>query len=554
MNLIDVLDDVESSNIVNLIPKNTEIKGIVCDSRKVESGFIFVAHRGKILNGEDFIDSAIQKGAVAVVLKNRDSEELKSDKRVKSDAGRELETLKNENINGNSVRLEDGICRIYVEDTRKAIALMSANFYGHPSEKMKMIGVTASNGKTSTTFMLDEIHKAAGIPAGVIGTVYARTGKSQEASVLTTPDSADLQRYLSEMVESGYKACIMEVSSISVEMKRVYGVDYDIFAFNNISREHIDDHGDFETYYSVKASIPKHLNGDSILVLNSDQPLVYKIKDETKADVLAFSANYVPSIEGDSGVAAYNDAFLSCYIRKLDLSTGRGNFTMVLGQEGQRSEVAVSLGVAGYHNVVNALSAATVAYAAGIDKRYIKQGLEAYKGVERRFQCVYERDFTIYDDHFANSGNIDVTFETLHKKVFNDFVLCYAVRGSRGVTVNSENAYAMIPHLRKLGVTKIIATASEETVGAKDVLTADEKNVFLNIMKEEGIEVEWHEKLGTAVVSALDSVSDGDVLLLAGCQGMDSGAHIALDYLYKKNGDSSVLEPLKNRVCGFLPS
>ncbi|MDO4754365.1 MAG: Mur ligase family protein [Bacillota bacterium] len=509
MNLSEVLKNVEIRSMQDALPEGYEIRGVSCDSREISEGWIFVANKGKILNGEDYIPEAVRKGAVAVVTES-DSREI-----------------------------PEAVCHIVVPSTRNALSVMAANMMGRPADKLAMIGITGSNGKTSTSFMVDGILRAAGVPAGLLGTVFARTGKRVEASILTTPHPSNLQLYLSDMVESGFRACTMEVSSIAVNMRRVHGVHYDVFAFINISREHIDDHGDFETYYNLKASVVKGLGRESICVLYADDEQVSRLAHETSAKVLYFSDK---EKRGD------------CYLERLDLSTGRANFTMnLLGES-----IDISLKVSGYHNVVNALAAATIATAVmksgknniEISPAHIKAGLEGYSGVERRFECIYDREFKIFDDHFANPGNIDVTFETMHQMRFDGFHMCYAVRGSRGVTVNRENVEAMLPHLKRLNLRSFVATASVEDVGYKDEVTPDEKAVFLACMADAGIEVVWFDRLKDAVVYATDLARPGDVLLLAGCQGMDSGGHVALQHLSAKKADDSILNPIRNRVCG----
>ncbi len=522
MKLLDLLKGVGAAWIFpDLTDKDAaaavggmEICGVTCDSREVRRGYVFVANRGKLLNGEDFIESALSNGAVCIVKEATDGAVA-----LAADAAA-------------------GGCAVWlaVSNTREALSVMCANFYGNPDRKLKMAGITGSNGKTTTAFMADEILRAAAVPAGMLGTVFARTGKSNDASILTTPDSEKLQRYLSEMVESGFKVCTMEVSSIGIAMRRAYGVHYDVFAFNNISREHIDDHGDFQTYYDLKASVVRGLGEDSICVLSADDELTRSLAGQTRAQVRMFSAK---------------DASAYCYIKNLDLSTGRGVFTMSLGGE----SIEINLGVAGYHNVINALSAAVIvdSLGIGVTAEHIKAGLEAYRGVERRFECIYDRNFKIFDDHYANPGNIDVTFETIHQMKYRAFRICYALRGSRGTTVNRENVDAMLPHLRRLGVDRIVATASVETVMSKDVVTPDEKAVFFEMMSAAGIDVDWYDRLTDAVRASVDMAQDGDVLLLAGCQGMDSGGHIALDYIAAKSGDASVIDAIAGRVCGSLP-
>lgn len=505
--LEDIIAGIKPVQTIGTIKKEAKILGVTQDSREIDEGYVFVAIRGRELDGETFAASAVSRGALCVVTEHPISLAPPWDEKA---------------------------TQLVVKDAREALAVLSAMFWGHPSDSLYVIGITGSNGKTSTTFMLDEILKASEIRNGLIGTVHARTGMSNTASIYTTPLPPTLHRYFREMVESGFTDCAMEVSSLAIAMKRVWGVRFDLLGFINISREHIDDHGTFEAYFETKASVVRGLDVNAAVVLNADQPLIAGLAKETKAKVLFFSVE---------------DPEADFYIERIDLSTGFGNFTLRLRDE----RIDVQMKVAGYHTVINAAAAAAVAFARGIAPDVIKKGLEQFGGVERRFQCVYDREFKIFDDHFANPGNIDVTFETLHRMKFNACTVCYAVRGMRGVTVNRESAETSVKHLKKLGIRKIIATSSVDSVDHKDEVTPEEKAVFFEVMQRAGIEIEWHDKLADAVISGIAQTRKGDVLLLAGCQGMDSGAHVALHYLAAKTGDASVTAPIADRVCGELP-
>lgn len=508
--LKEVIKGLAPIQMIGKINENAVVHGVSQDSREIEPGDIFVAIRGRELDGESFAASALSRGALCVITEHpiRFAEQ-------------------------HPQKYEDAV-QIIVRDAREALAIISTMYWGYPADSLYIIGITGSNGKTSTTFMLDEILKAAEIRNGLIGTVQARTGKSNTASIYTTPLPPTLHRYFREMVESGFTDCAMEVSSLAIAMKRVWGLRFDLLGFINISREHIDDHGTFEDYFGTKASIVRGLDERATVVLNADQPLISMLAKETKANVLFFSVE---------------DPEADCYVEYIDLSTGFGKFTLKL----KNQRIDIQMKVAGYHTVINAAAAAAVAFARGIAPEMIKKGLEQFSGVERRFQCVYDKGFKIFDDHFANPGNIDVTFETLHRMDFNACRVCYAVRGMRGVTVNRESAETSVKHLKKLGITEIIATSSVDSVDHKDEVTPEEKAVFYEVVQQAGIQIEWYDKLADAVIRGIEQTKDGDILLLAGCQGMDSGAHIALHYLAAKTGDSSITQPIINRVCGELP-
>jgi UDP-N-acetylmuramoyl-L-alanyl-D-glutamate--2,6-diaminopimelate ligase len=185
----------------------------------------------------------------------------------------------------------------------------------------------------------------------------------------------------------------------------------------------------------------------------------------------------------------------------------------------------------------------------------IKEGLNDFVGVERRFEFIYEKDFKIVDDHFANGGNIDVTFETMKHMKYNDLYLVYAIRGSRGVTVNRENAEAIVKWSKILRFSKIIATTSSSLMTVKDIVTEDEKNVLYEVLEKNGIEIDFYEELEDAIEKSLSLVKDDDVILLGGCQGMDHGARIMLNKIHDMNPDideEELFKPLEKRVAGII--
>jgi UDP-N-acetylmuramoyl-L-alanyl-D-glutamate--2,6-diaminopimelate ligase len=174
--------------------------------------------------------------------------------------------------------------------------------------------------------------------------------------------------------------------------------------------------------------------------------------------------------------------------------------------------------------------------------------------VERRFEFIFEKDFKIIDDHFANSGNIDVTLGTLEFMDFKELKMVYAIRGGRGPVVNRENAQTILKWAPKIGITNIIATFSRSHVDEKDIVTDEEIGVFVETMANSGIKIELYEELPDAIALALSRAKEGDLILLAGCQGMDFGAKIALEQLHELRPEIDAKElfiPLASRVAGI---
>lgn len=489
------------------------VRSLAYHSSQVADGSLFVCIKGYKTDGHRFLKQAVENGAVAAVVEY----------------------------------FTDGITisQYRVKDSRLALAALADRFYGNPSGSLKITGVTATNGKTTTTYMINTIFEEHGLKTGLVGTVIVKIGDKVQPAELTTPESLDLHRYFREMVDARVSHVVMEVSSSGLELKRVGSVDFDVVVVNNISREHIDLHGSFEAYFKAKASLVREAREDQWAVLNLDCPQTASLASETRAKTFTYGLK--------NNVA-------DCIVSDLDLSTGRAIFNVQLMKNNpaklfaaQPDSFSIELSVLGLHSVYNAMAAILVALLHGIPATTIQEALRKFRGVERRFELIFEEDYKVIDDHFANSGNIDVTLETLQLMDYEKLHLVYAIRGSRGVTVNRENAEAIAHWAPKLGLGKIIATTSTGHVGEKDIVTAEERKVFENIMREAGIKTEIYEQLPEAIALGLSETKPGDVLLLAGCQGMDYGASVCLKQIHQLRPDlpgEKVFAALKFRVAG----
>lgn len=490
--------------------KSLNIKGIANHTDNIKDGYLYVAIKGYITDGHKYVEEAINNGAIAVVV-----EEF----------------------------TPYNIPQFKVKNSRESLAILSDKFFNHPSRDIRMIGVTATNGKTSTTYMLNEILKEAKYKRGLLGSVINQIGDKFIESDLTTPESVDLQGYLYEMKEAGVEKVAMEVSSSALELYRTKNVDFDIISFNNFSREHIDQHGSFEKYWGAKSSFITEAKEDTYAVLNLDDKYVSSLLNKTNAKVITYS---LKNKEGH------------LYCKDLNLDKGRATFTVAVNKPFKSldgkwidGDFKVILGIPGYHSVANSMAAITIALIDGISPDIIKSALKRFSGVERRFQYIYEDDFIIIDDHFANRGNINVSLETLKYMEYEKLHLVYAIRGSRGVTVNRENAETIASWKERLNIKEIIATKSIGNTTTKDIVLDEEVEVFMEVMKESGIKVHLYDNLKDSIEFALNKVNKDDIIMLAGCQGMDHGGKIALDILNNMKPDipeEELYKPIINRV------
>lgn len=507
--VLDVVGRINADNQAEL-----EITGIAYDSRQVQAGDVFVAIRGYLTDGHKYLAQAIEKGAVALIVEEIDE----------------------------SIQ----VAQYQVPNSRAALSQASALFFNRPSSDLKVIGITATNGKTSTAFLTETILREHGLKTGIIGTVMVRYDGFMESSILTTPESYDLQQHFYKMKKAGVSHVVMEVSSSAMELDRARDVEYNIVTMNNISREHTDLHGSFDRYFETKASLIRDALPTQDVILNLDCPYTAPLADETMGKVFTYG------IENDTG-------YLHC--KNIDLSTGRPRFVVEVKKDFMASdgtlyrtqEFPIELSVSGYHSVYNSMAAISAAMLMGVPILTIQSGIQKFTGVERRFEIIYENDFKIIDDHFANVGNINVTLETMKFMDYQKLHLVYGIRGGRGVTTNRENAETIVKWADKLGIKEVIASLSVNHVGAKDLVTEAEKEVFLQVMDQAGIQVSLYEDLADATQHALNIVEADDVILLAGCQGMDYSGQEILRQVVKSRPDldpDQVMSVLADRVAG----
>ena len=227
-------------------PLDREVQGLACDSRRVRAGSVFFALPGQRADGHAFIDDALKRGAAAVVVER-------------------------------PVPAPPEAACVRVEDARRAMAHAAAVFFGRPSRALVLAGVTGTNGKTTVTYLLEAIFAAAGAACGVIGTISQRYRGRQRPAPLTTPESIDIEELLAEMAGAGVGFVAMEVSSHALDLQRVHGLDFDAAVFTNLSRDHLDYHGDMESYFRSKARLftdclPASAKERRFAVINAEDP------------------------------------------------------------------------------------------------------------------------------------------------------------------------------------------------------------------------------------------------------------------------------------------
>ena len=307
-----------------------DIKGVESNSKNVEEGFLFVAIKGFKVDGHKFIDSAIENGATAIIIEE----------------GCDLKQIKN----------LDNIVVVMAKDTREALAIVSSNFYGNPSRKFKLIGVTGTKGKTTTTFMIKEILEKAGKKVGLIGTIATYiNGKKLGDSDRTTPESLELQKLFSKMVEEKVEVVVMEVSSQSLKLHRVDGCHFDIVLFTNLSEDHISptEHPDMQDYFNSKLKLFEMCK---VGIVNTDDLHGAKI----------------PRMFPDSQITTYGiDNFANVLAKDITITNSYVDFKVKLTDRNERVKTRIPRRFRDY----NSLAAICVAQKFGIEPEVIKEAL-----------------------------------------------------------------------------------------------------------------------------------------------------------------------------------
>lgn len=314
------------------------------NSKNINENSIFFSVKGFKEDGSRYIPDSVNKGAKAIFSD--------SDKCI----------------------LYKDICRaqnvwlIKVDKIRKLMAVLSAEYFGKPSLKLKCIAVTGTNGKTTTAYLIKHFIEANGLKCGLIGTIDYYTGITNKTAVLTTPDSVEIQSMLAEMVASGFLYCVMEASSIALELDRVYGIDYSAGIFTNLTSEHLDLHKNMENYLKSKKILFDGLKKDAVSISNSDDKYGREIVENTKSKKIFYAVN------ADSDYKAINE--------KLSLSGTE--FDLVTGKEVHH----IKTNLAGRFNIYNISAALSCIRELGLDINKAVESLFEFKEVNGRFNTV----------------------------------------------------------------------------------------------------------------------------------------------------------------------
>ncbi|MBM7624375.1 UDP-N-acetylmuramoyl-L-alanyl-D-glutamate--2,6-diaminopimelate ligase [Sporohalobacter salinus] len=360
-----------------------KIAGIAYDSRKVESNYLFVCIEGFTNDGHDYIEEAINSGAMALLVEKE-------------------------------VEVDSEVTVIKTKDTRLGLAEVSAAFYDYPSQKLKVIGVTGTNGKTTNTYLIESILKKAGYKTGLIGTIKNKVGDQIFDSQRTTPEALDIEALFSQMAEKGVTHVIMEVSSHALDLKRVAKIDFDVAIFTNITQDHLDFHDSFNEYLTAKKKLFAGLQDSSekTAIINIDDPYSDEFLETAKGEILTYS------IEKDANLKAK------------DITVSPTGVEFIL--ESAKGKIELDLNITGLFNVYNTLSAIGAGLSLGVDLKQIKDGLEEIQGIAGRFEIIKEaKDFGVIVDYAHTPDSLRNVLETAHDFVEGRIIVVFGCGGDR---------------------------------------------------------------------------------------------------------------------------
>ncbi|MBM4157665.1 MAG: UDP-N-acetylmuramoyl-L-alanyl-D-glutamate--2,6-diaminopimelate ligase [Ignavibacteria bacterium] len=340
MKFSELLNKTHLNKYIN-VDTDFEVKGISFDSRNVSSDYVFFAVKGYKQDGNVYIRDAAKKGAKFIFC-DKDSQ-------VIPDSDLDIPVLK-------------------IPDIRKTLALIGTVFYGNPSRKINLIGITGTNGKTTISYLIKHILESTGSKCGLIGTINYSVGSQNLIANLTTPDAIEINKMLAEMVNRNTDYCVMEVSSIALELYRVYGLDFNSGIFTNLTSEHLDLHKNMMNYFNAKKILFDGLGDNTIAVSNMDDEYGTEILQNTSARKIYYSVNK------NSDYRAINES-VSMEGMEFDIKT-------------KRDIVKIKTKLTGRFNIYNITAAYAFAESIGVEKSIITESISKFEPVTGRFNTL----------------------------------------------------------------------------------------------------------------------------------------------------------------------
>jgi UDP-N-acetylmuramoyl-L-alanyl-D-glutamate--2,6-diaminopimelate ligase len=436
------------------------------DSRRVQPGTLFFCLPGHTVDGHQFARDAAARGAAALVV---------------------------------SREMPIALPQLVVPDVRLALAVLASCFYGHPSRILRPVGVTGTNGKTTTTYLLEKIWADNGVPAGVIGTIEARYGDTRISMAQTTPDILDLQRLLKDMREAGMARCVMEVSSHALEQGRVKGVCFRTAVFTNLTQDHLDYHRTMEAYEAAKGMLFSRLGNDygafpderQFAVLNADDPAARRLARLTAAEVMTYG------IEQDADLRA----------KEIEISLSGTSFTL----ETLHGTHRVHFRLPGKYNVYNALAALAAAVCEGVPLPDAVASLATVSGVPGRLEAVGgDLPFAVLVDYAHTPDGLDNVLRTVRSLAKGRVICVFGCGGDR-----DRQKRPLMGKVAAAWADHVILTSDNPRSEDPEAIISDIEGG----LRSANFDVSRYERIADrrkAIEKAVEMASPGDVVLIAG--------------------------------------
>ncbi|MFP5109066.1 UDP-N-acetylmuramoyl-L-alanyl-D-glutamate--2,6-diaminopimelate ligase [Neobacillus sp. C211] len=449
-------------NLHLLVPfkgEDLEITSIENDNRKVQQGSLFICIKGYTVDGHDFAESAVKNGAAAILAERP---------------------------------LSLGVPVILVKDTTRAMAVLADTLYGQPTKKLHLIGITGTNGKTTTSHLIEKIMVDAGQKTGLIGTMYTKIADKTIETKNTTPESLTLQKTFQQMVEAGVNTAVMEVSSHALDLGRVHGCDYDVAVFTNLTQDHLDYHKTMDEYKRAKSLLFAQLGNTfdhhkpKFAVLNADDPASDMYSRSTAAHVITYG------IDNKADIQAKN----------IQMTSAGTHFNLFVETE----KFPIQMQLIGRFSVYNVLASIAASLVSGVEINEIIKSIESVEGVSGRFELVNAgQDFTVIVDYAHTPDSLENVLKTVQHFAKKRIFVIVGCGGDRDRTKRPLMA-------------QIACQLATDPILTSDNPRSEDPLAILKEM-EAGVEGEKYKIIPDrkeAIHTAIQQATIGDVILIAG--------------------------------------
>ena len=459
MNIKEIIEGCGSVQITGSL--ETEISAVTDDSRKVSGGTMFVAVKGFASDGHSYIGNAVSKGATAVIYENQEALEA---------AG----------------PLKPGVTYVKAASSRHALAIAAANFFGNPSKKLTLVGITGTNGKTTTVTLLYHLFRSLGYECGLLSTIANYVGTHESEAVNTTSDPLTINSLLAKMVDIGCQYCFMEVSSIGIEQERVAGLDFKAGIFSNLTHDHLDYHKTFAEYLRCKKLFFDGLSSDAVAITNIDDKNGLVMVQNTKAKVVTYSCRAM----ADHTCKIVEESFDGMQLN-ID---GKECWTSLIGQ----------------HNAYNILAIYTAAVCLGAGAEEALIGISKLKSAKGRLEVIRgPRDISAVIDYAHTPDALANVLKTLRDIAPERELIClFGCGGDRDKTKRPEMAAVA----QKMADRIIVTSDNSRTERTEDIMEDIKAGMDLKGRAKSLFIADRKEAIRTAIMTA----PEGAAILLAG--------------------------------------